>query len=117
MVQWLLLLPGHESWGRVVTWCGHKGMWALLCHRYWARVHDDVPLPEVDIHQPWRSGPLVVAGGSSGGRGGVTRVTSTVATIVVVFATIAAIVTVVVLVLVVVAIGWSRRRGRLRLRS
>jgi hypothetical protein len=93
----------------------------LLSRRYRARVHGDVPLPRIDIRRPWRSGPAVVAGGSSGGRGGVARVTTMAATAATVLAavatTIAAIAAVVVLVPVVVAVGRSRWHGRLRLRS
>jgi hypothetical protein len=98
LVQWLLLLlPGHESRGCVVTWRGQEGLWMLLSHRYRARVHGDVPLPRVDVRRPWRSGPSVVAGGSSGGHGGVARVTTTAVAVAVVLAAIATIVTVVVL--------------------
>jgi hypothetical protein len=121
LVQWLLMLPGHESYGRVVTWRGQEGLQELLSHRYRAGVHGDVPLPRVDVRRPWRSGPAVVAGGSSGGRGGVTRVTTTATTAVVVLiavaTTVIVIAAVVVLVSVVVAVGHSGRHGRLRLRS
>jgi hypothetical protein len=51
LVQWLLLLR-HESRGCVVTWCGHEGLRALLSRRYRAEVHDDVPLPRVDVRRP-----------------------------------------------------------------
>jgi hypothetical protein len=49
LIQWLLLLPKHESWGCVVTWHGHESLWALLSHRYQAGVHGDVPLSRVDV--------------------------------------------------------------------
>jgi hypothetical protein len=117
LVQWLLLLPEHESWGCVLTWHGQKGLWALLSRRYQVGVHGDVPLPRVDVRRPWRSGPVVVAGGSSGGRGGVARVTTTATTAVVVFAAVATSAVIVVCVPVVVAVGRSRRCERLRLRS
>jgi hypothetical protein len=45
LVQWLLLLPGHESRGRVVTWHSQEGMRALLSCRYRAEVRGNVPLP------------------------------------------------------------------------
>jgi hypothetical protein len=61
-----------------------------------------------DVRRPWRSGPTIVAGGPHGGRGGVARVTTTAAIDAAVLAAIAA---------VVVAVGWSGRHGRLRLRS
>jgi hypothetical protein len=44
LVQWLLLLPEHESQGRVLTWCVQEGLWALLSHRYQTGVHGNVPL-------------------------------------------------------------------------
>jgi hypothetical protein len=100
-----------------VTWRGHKGLRALLSRRYRAEVHGDVPLPRVDIRWSWRSGPAIIAGGSSGGRGGIARVTTTATTAVIVLATVTAIAAVVVLVLVVVAVGRSGQSGRLRLRS
>jgi hypothetical protein len=87
----------------------------LLSRRYRARVHGDVPLPWVDIRRPWRSGPAVVAGGSSGGRGGVARVTTMAATAATVLAAVAT--TVAAIAAVVVAVGRSRWHGRLRLRS
>jgi hypothetical protein len=115
LVQWLLL-PEHESQGRVVTWHGQEALRALLSRRYRARVHGDVPLRRVDVRRPWRSGPTVVAGGSNGGRGGVARVTTTAGTGTVVVA-IVAIAAVVFLVPVVAAVGRLGRRERLRLRS
>jgi hypothetical protein len=94
-----------------VTWRSQEGLWALLSCRYWARVHGDVPLPQVDVHRLWRSCPTIVAGGSSGGCGGVAKVTTMTTTAAVVLATVAttvaACVAVVVLVLVVVAVGRS----------
>jgi hypothetical protein len=68
----------------------------------------------VDVHRSWRSGPAIIAGGSSGGRDGITRVTTTTVTAAIVLATIAM---VVVLVPVVVAVGRSGQRGMLWLRS
>jgi hypothetical protein len=99
-----------------VTWHGQEGLRALLSRRYRTDVHDNVPLPRVDVRRPWRSGPAVGAGGSSGGRGGVARVTTTAAIAVVVLTAVAAIAAV-VLVLVVVAVGRSRWHERLWLRS
>jgi hypothetical protein len=87
----------------------------MLSCRYRAGMLGDVPLPRVDVRRPWRCGPIVVAGGSSGGRGGVARVTAMSATIAV-LATAIAVVAVVVLVLVVV-VGWLGQRIRLQLRS
>jgi hypothetical protein len=121
LVQWLLLLPEHESQGRVLTWCVQEGLWALLSHRYRTGVHGNVPLPRVDVRRPWRSGPAVVAGGSSGDHSGVTRVITTIITVAIVLAAVATAViasaAAVVLVSVVVAVGLSGRCGRLRLRS
>jgi hypothetical protein len=117
LVQWLLLLPEHESMGRVVTWCSQESLRMLLSHRYRAGVHGDVPLPQVDIRRPWRSGPAIVAGGSSRGRGGVAKVTITVASAATILVVIPAIAAIVVLVLIFVVVGWSGQRRRLRLRS
>jgi hypothetical protein len=104
----MLLLPRHESQGRVVTWHGQEGLRAWLSRRYCAGVHGDVPLPWVDVHRPWRSGPTVSAGGSSGGRGGVSRVTTTTASAAAVLAAVAtAIAAAVVLIPVVVVVRWS----------
>jgi hypothetical protein len=108
LVQWLLL-PRHESRRHVVTWRGQEGLWALLSYRYQAGVHGDVPLPWVDVRQPWRSGPTFIDGGSSGGHGGVARVTIMTTTAAAVLAAIATAIAAVVVVLipVVVAVGWS----------
>jgi hypothetical protein len=72
-----------------VVWHSQKGMWALLSRRYQAGMHGDVPLPRVDVRQPWRSGPIVIAGGSSGGCGGVARLTTIATTTAIVLAAIA----------------------------
>jgi hypothetical protein len=109
LVQWLILLLGHESRGRVVTWHDQQGLRALLSRRYQVGVHGDVPLPRVDVCRPWRSGTAVVAGGSSGDRGGVARVTTTAATAANVLAAVA---NTVALVPIVVVVGWSERRRR-----
>jgi hypothetical protein len=45
LVQWLLLRPRNESWGRVVTWRSHESLRPLLSCRYWVGVHGDVSLP------------------------------------------------------------------------
>jgi Flp pilus assembly protein TadB len=103
-----------------VTWHGQEGLWALLSRRYRTDVHDNVPLPRVDIRRSWRSGPAVGAGGSSGGRGGVARLTTTAAIAAVVLTAIAAIAAVVLVLVVVVVVGrsgwherlWLRRRRR-----
>jgi hypothetical protein len=97
-----------------VTWHGHEGLQALLSRRYRARVHGDVPLPRVDIRRPWKSGPNIVAGGSSGGHGGVARVTTTTATVAAVLAAIAVVIIFVPVVVVVGRSGWCER---LRLRN
>jgi hypothetical protein len=98
-----------------VTWRDQEGLWALLSYRYWVEVHGDMPLLRVDIHQTWRSGPDVSAGGSSGGRGGVARVTNTAATTTAVRAAVAT--AIATIAAVVVAVGWSGQREKLRLRS
>jgi hypothetical protein len=103
LVQWLLLLPRHESRGRVAAWRGQEGLRAVLSHGYQTGVYGEVPLPRVHVCQPW-STLTVVGGGVVGSRSGVTGgVATTVSTGVVIPAASIA-VTAVVFVPVVVAV-------------